>query len=217
VGRASGRRRAGGARADGGGVIAVGAFYGRRMSAQAGTKVRTHAFVDEPTLVVGELLRLVHQILGQLPDRVAGDLVDAPVTFIGGAQQSRPLLELICYRLHLDITAADRPETAVVSGLAHEVSGNVPITRSTKPRYLTLDCQERRNAECLWQARIDHAEGTDARQDDAVALSSRRAQSQCCFARTVVPGEAPARGCSCRAAATSASEVRAAEGVWASW
>jgi hypothetical protein len=74
----------------GAGVIEVGAFHGRRMSAQAGTKVHTHAFVDEPTLVVGELLRLVHKILGEVPSTVADELVDAPVTLIGGAQQSRP-------------------------------------------------------------------------------------------------------------------------------
>jgi actin-like ATPase involved in cell morphogenesis len=107
----------------GAGVVEVGAFHGRRMGAQAGTKVLTHAFVDEPTLVVGELLRLVNKTLGEVPSTVAEELVKAPVTLIGGAQQSRPLFELICYGLHLDITAADRPETAVVSGLAREVSG----------------------------------------------------------------------------------------------
>ncbi len=104
-------------------VIEVGAFYGQGEGTIAAAAVYTHAFVDEPALVVGELLRLVHNILGKVPDTVAHDLVGAPVTLIGGAQQSQPLLELICIGLHLDITVDDHAETAVVSGLAHDAGG----------------------------------------------------------------------------------------------
>jgi actin-like ATPase involved in cell morphogenesis len=104
-------------------VIEVGAFHRQRMRAQAGTHVDTHAYIDEPAVAVGELLRLVHNVLGRLRRAVADELIAAPVILIGGAYQSRPLLELIYTALHLNIEVAEAPETVAVSGLAQGVSG----------------------------------------------------------------------------------------------
>jgi hypothetical protein len=106
-------------------VIEVGAFHRQRLRAQAGTQVDTHAYIDEPAVAVGELLRLIHTVLGRLREADTDQLIAAPVTLIGGAQQSRPLLELIYTAVHLDIELAHEPESAAVSGLARRVRATV--------------------------------------------------------------------------------------------
>jgi actin-like ATPase involved in cell morphogenesis len=106
-------------------VIEVGAFHRQRLRVQMGTHVDVHAYVDEPAAAVGELLRLVHNVLGRLRKTVADELIAAPVMLIGGAHQSRPLRELLDTSLHLNLELAEAPETAAVSGLARHVSGTL--------------------------------------------------------------------------------------------
>jgi actin-like ATPase involved in cell morphogenesis len=109
----------------GAGVLDVGAICDGQLRTLKGAIVATHAFVDDPALVTGELAKLVHAVLAKVPGEVAAELVAQPVELVGGGPQSLPLLELIMVALNMDIEVPEDGQNRVVRGLARSVQASL--------------------------------------------------------------------------------------------